>query len=63
MRFETIVKDDDVKYILAELSATQYFAIRTAIRVALHTDILPKEDRTILEEIISVEPTIKVVEE
>lgn len=62
MRFETIVKDDDVKYILAEMSATQYFAIRTAIKVALHTDILPKVDRTILEEIINTEPIMKVVE-
>lgn len=63
MKFETIVKDDYVKYILAELSVTQYLAIKTAIRVALHTDILPNADRAILEEIINTEPTIKVVEE
>lgn len=57
------MKAEEVKCVVAEISPTQYFAIRTAINVALHTDILPNEDRAILEKIKDILPTVKVVEE
>lgn len=56
MKAKTIIENNDVKCITTECTVSEFFAIQTAIRIALKSKILPDEDRQILEEIIKVKP-------
>ena len=63
MNLNTMMRGNWIKCVVAELTPAEYFAIQTAVNVALTATFLPEEDRNILERLKGIKPTVKEVEE
>lgn len=63
MNLNTMTKENRIKCVVAELTPAEYFAIQTAVNVALTATFLPEEDRNILEKLKGIKPTVKEVVE